>query len=46
MLRNILAVIASFVFLTVLVVAGNALAYTILGPDRAYQPGVWDITIL
>jgi membrane associated rhomboid family serine protease len=46
MVRNILAVIASFVVIYAIVIAGNAVAYTVLGPDRVYHPGVWDITLL
>ncbi len=46
MVRNTLAVIASYIVMVVIVVAGLSGAYIAMGADRAYQPGTYDVSTL
>ena len=45
MLRAILAVIAGYVAMFIVVAVGLSVAYLTLGPDWAYQEGTYDITM-
>lgn len=46
MLRNTLAVIASYIVMAVLIVIGLSAAFIAMGADRAYQPGTYDVSTL
>ncbi len=44
MLRNILAVVIGYIVIALVVVLGLFGAYFLLGADRAFQPGSYDLT--
>jgi len=46
MLRNILAVIAGYIVMALVVMVGLTGAYFALGADRAFEAGTYDVTIL
>ncbi|MDF1809351.1 MAG: hypothetical protein P1U42_06615 [Phycisphaerales bacterium] len=46
MLRNILAVIAGYITMGALVFVGLTSAYLIMGADKAFEPGTYEITTL
>ena len=46
MLRNLLAVIAGYIVMAAIVFLTFSVAYLAMGPDRAYEPGVFDVTML
>ncbi len=45
MVRNVLAVIASYVFLALFVMIGLAVAFMAMGMDTAYQPGSYKVSM-
>jgi hypothetical protein len=46
MLRALLAVVVGYLGMAVLVFAGFSLAYLVLGADRAFRPGTYEVTPL
>ncbi len=44
--RKIAGVIVGYIGMFIIVFAGLTIAYLILGKDRAFQPGVYDLTTM
>jgi hypothetical protein len=44
--RAIASVVVGYVVMALVVFVSFTLAYVLMGPDRAYQPGVYDVSML